>query len=271
MSAWIAVSSINIISFSGGKDSTALILWAKENLPEFQAVFCDTGWEHDLTYQYIRYINDTVLDGKLITLRSEKYKGFEDLCVKKQRVPSSQARYCTTELKLVPMKKHIKSLNEIAILYLGIRADESISRSSMPKSQYSNYYDCEVVRPLLRWTADECFAIMKRYGVEPNPLYKMGFSRVGCAPCIMARHSEVRIIIQRFPGAIDSIRSIEEKTKRTFFPVNYIPQQYCTKRDKKTGVMCPTIDDVVKYLSGGENQVELFKESYCMSIYGICE
>ena len=35
----------HIISFSGGKDSTALILWAKENLEEFITVFCDTGWE----------------------------------------------------------------------------------------------------------------------------------------------------------------------------------------------------------------------------------
>lgn len=40
----------HVVCFSGGKDSTALVLWAKENLAEFITVFCDTGWEHKITY-----------------------------------------------------------------------------------------------------------------------------------------------------------------------------------------------------------------------------
>lgn len=44
----------HIVQFSGGKDSTALVLWAKEQgWPEgFTAVFCDTGWESDETYDW---------------------------------------------------------------------------------------------------------------------------------------------------------------------------------------------------------------------------
>jgi len=38
----------HVVCFSGGKDSTALVLWAKENLAEFTTVFCDTGWEHPI-------------------------------------------------------------------------------------------------------------------------------------------------------------------------------------------------------------------------------
>ena len=72
-----------IISFSGGKDSTALILWAKENLDEFETVFCDTGWESDETYEYIQYINLMLLSGKLIVLHSKDYSSFEDLSIKK--------------------------------------------------------------------------------------------------------------------------------------------------------------------------------------------
>lgn len=47
----------NIVSVSGGKDSTATLLLAMvlevENL---QAVFADTGHEHPETYEYIRYL-----------------------------------------------------------------------------------------------------------------------------------------------------------------------------------------------------------------------
>lgn len=73
----------NIISFSGGKDSTALILWAKENLKEFDVIFCDTNWENRITYDYIQYINEILLGDRLITLKSSKYDGFADMCQKK--------------------------------------------------------------------------------------------------------------------------------------------------------------------------------------------
>ena len=40
-----------IVSFSGGKDSLASLLWVRNNLTkDFITVFCDTGWEHPLTY-----------------------------------------------------------------------------------------------------------------------------------------------------------------------------------------------------------------------------
>lgn len=43
-----------IITFSGGKDSLAALLWVRNNMSKkFTTVFCDTGWESDLTYKYI--------------------------------------------------------------------------------------------------------------------------------------------------------------------------------------------------------------------------
>ena len=48
-----------IITFSGGKDSLASLLWTREHITKnFTTVFCDTGWEHPLTYEYINRIAD---------------------------------------------------------------------------------------------------------------------------------------------------------------------------------------------------------------------
>lgn len=47
----------NIVSVSGGKDSTATLLLAIErNVENLQAVFCDTGHEHPEVYAYLDYL-----------------------------------------------------------------------------------------------------------------------------------------------------------------------------------------------------------------------
>lgn len=57
----------NIISVSGGKDSTALLLLAMEReTPNMQAIFADTGHEHAQTYEYLQYLNDNVFPIRII-------------------------------------------------------------------------------------------------------------------------------------------------------------------------------------------------------------
>lgn len=72
-----------IVTFSGGKDSLASLLWVRNNLTkDFITVFCDTGWEHPLTYKYIEEIRNK-LDLDLVTIKSKKFDGMVDLSRKK--------------------------------------------------------------------------------------------------------------------------------------------------------------------------------------------
>lgn len=288
----------HIVSFSGGKDSTALILWAKENLPEFDTVWMDTGWEHPITYGYVDYIDDLLLDGNLIRLKSSEYDGFEDLSIKKGRVASTKARFCTQKLKLEPLIEFFDTIRGDFEIhnYVGIRADESYSRSKMPESNFDlDYYGCWIHRPLLSWSARDVFDMLARYDVDPNPLYKMGMKRVGCMPCIMSNHTDMRQIVKHFPEVIDAIRDLENRLDRSFFPPNYIPDRYCSRyvehevkvRDKGDGLFgeyevegtkkkiswYPMIDDVVRYVRENPNQLVAFdrEPTSCMSHYNICE
>jgi 3'-phosphoadenosine 5'-phosphosulfate sulfotransferase (PAPS reductase)/FAD synthetase len=121
-----------IVQFSGGKDSMASLLWVRNNISkDFLTVFCDTGWESPLTY---KYINEAVkrLDLNYIVLSSKKYAGFLDLAKKKKRFPSTKARFCTTELKSIPMIDYIlDEVKEDILIIQGIRKAESESRSLM--------------------------------------------------------------------------------------------------------------------------------------------
>lgn len=294
-----------ILTFSGGKDSLATIIWAKENLPDFDVVFCDTGWEHESTYQHIKQIEEWI--GKqFVVLTNPKFpNGFIDLCIKKGRVASTKARFCTEALKVKPMIDYLLSLEEDVTVIQGVRAEESISRANMkekdeyfrfyfePKKHdkkgnpvYDKYrkkdvvkfldsYDCDVIRPIHKWSASQVFEYIFSAGLKGNPLYYEGFSRVGCFPCVMATHNEIKIIIERYPNYIDKIRCLEKAIGRSFFPPLYIPEWACTgKSKKKTGenMKFPWIDDVVRYLQDNPNQVQMFaKNKGCQSVYAICE
>ena len=122
-----------IVSFSGGKDSQACLIQAanKYGADKIEAVFCDTGWEHPDTYQHISNVCKQ-LDVRLVILRSKKYTDFVDMSIKRSRFPSSQRRFCTSELKIKPMIDYILSLTESCLIIQGIRAKESEERAKLP-------------------------------------------------------------------------------------------------------------------------------------------
>lgn len=116
-----AINMKIIVSFSGGKDSQACLIQAAKRYGtnKIEAVFCDTGWEHPDTYQHI---TDTCsqMGVKLTTLKS-KYD-FVSLAVYKKRFPSTNARFCTSELKMKPMIDYVLSLKVV----LSFRESEQV-------------------------------------------------------------------------------------------------------------------------------------------------
>lgn len=155
-------------------DPSLQTIWGGGNLT---AVFCDTGWEHPDTY---KHVNDVCLQMgvRLITLKS-KYD-FVSLAAHKKRFPSTNARFCTSELKMKPMIDYVLSLKESCIIIQGIRAGESTARAAMEeecmyfksyfqpnkKGRTENYrskdvkewcsqYDASVLRPIFKWQAKQ--------------------------------------------------------------------------------------------------------------------
>jgi 3'-phosphoadenosine 5'-phosphosulfate sulfotransferase (PAPS reductase)/FAD synthetase len=269
---------IRVVQFSGGKDSTALVLWARERFgDDFVTVFCDTGWEHPLTMAYIAEMNRRLLGGRLVTLRSAKYAGMVELVQIKKRVPSRKARFCTSELKVEPSIQFVADLmaerHDEVTVYQGIRASESDQRRKAGARFWADDYDCWIERPLFDWSVEQVFEIHKQYDIEPNPLYLAGSARVGCFPCIQINHAELRRLTETMPEVWDRMAELEAAAAgRTFFPPNYIPERFCTRRDTKTGVRIPTLEDVRAYVTN-PNQPEMWDDEprTCMSVYNLCE
>ena len=253
---------IDVVGISGGKDSTATALFAFENLEvPPRLLFCDTGIEAPITYEYIDYLDEKfkelmgggiervkadfserlakrqaklIANGELVRAEFTVATGnpFLDLCIFKGRFPSSQARFCTGELKLEPVKSYLRGIVEqgnTAMNWSGERAEESLSRSKKPVKEVLFETEKGVAytyRPILRWKTQDCFNTMKRFGIKPNPLYEQGFTRVGCFPCIMSRKAEIKMISELYPEVIEKLAQWEEIVSKagrrecgsTFYP-----------------------------------------------------
>ncbi|MTC34333.1 phosphoadenosine phosphosulfate reductase family protein [Providencia alcalifaciens] len=325
-------STINIVSVSGGKDSLAQWILAKESGVPFICVFADTGHEHPQTMEYLDYLESKLgkiervkadftrqIEGKRkfiaekwsISLVEEcglshgeaaerikqaleilKPTGnpFLDLCMWKGRFPSTKARFCTFELKHEPVRKQIvlPALQEFddVISWQGVRAQESPERAALPVwvSDADNTAGLSVYRPILNWTHEQVFALAKKHGIKPNPLYQQGCSRVGCMPCIHARKSELAEIFIRFPEEIKRVAEWERfvaacsrRGNSAFFPSTQDP----VKKERR--IECITLEShgIETYrdwavTSRGGRQFDLLADenanSACSSIYaGVCE
>jgi 3'-phosphoadenosine 5'-phosphosulfate sulfotransferase (PAPS reductase)/FAD synthetase len=198
-----------VVSISGGKDSGALALHLRELGVEHDLVFLDTGWEHPLTYEYLRGDLARAL-GPITWLRPRRQ--MEELILSKGMFPSRVRRFCTEELKVFVMADYLKGrleAGERLVNAVGIRHEESAARRNALEWETSGIFGCDVWAPLIQWTLDDVIAIHQRHGLTPNPLYLMGASRVGCWPCIYARKSEIRLIAEIDPDRIDRIRNLE--------------------------------------------------------------
>jgi len=190
-----------VVPVSGGKDSQACLKLALKQFDpsEIVGLFCDTKFEHPLTYAHIDTIRtlygvriDVVNDGDVPSL-VRKYKRF----------PSDAARFCTDELKIKAGKRYYKKLAESQgagfEVWYGMRRAESHQRAEryagtisdevypphlfMPSKypQYLHALGIDIRLPIVDWSTDDVFEFM---GDDLNPLYSQGFDRVGCFPCL---------------------------------------------------------------------------------------
>lgn len=257
-----------VVSLSGGKDSTAMALWLVEQGLKDRChwVFADTGWEHPDLYKYLTYLEGIL--GPIHRAASSKYPGgMPDLARKKQMFPARTIRFCTTELKVVPIREYLDTFDH-PINCVGIRAEESRSRAALEVWDSGGPLEVDTWRPIIEWGIQDVVAIHNKYGVAPCALYLRSqnpSSRVGCYPCIYARKKEIAAVADNDPWRIDEIRALEAEIGSTFFH---------REAASKSGADPAGIDEVVSWArtAHGGRQFKLFDdgEPGCR-MWGLCD
>ncbi len=210
-----------ILSFSGGKDSTAMLIYLlKEKGLRPYVVFCDTSNETQDTYQYIDYVSDLIESWgfpPIIRLKGEYT--FLSLAKYKKRFPSIKARFCTEILKILPQMRWIEEQGlENPIIVSGIRREESFARHKRQEWEFSSrVYGQRLWNPIIEWSVKEVFDIHKKYGVEINPMYRLGFKRVGCFPCVNIGRYELILLDNFYQERVAEIARQEKELESTYF------------------------------------------------------
>lgn len=211
---------------------------------------------------------------------------FLDLCLWKGRFPSRRAQFCTDFLKTQPLVEYQIGLIESGQCdavwsWQGVRLDESEARRTRLQGTGACVRSFDVVggglfnyRPILRWTAADCFEAHRIAGLEPNPLYRQGMTRVGCMPCVNASKDEVLEISKRFPGHIDRIEYWESlvsmASKRQ--EASFFPDPNRDAHLNKRGIRNYVAWTQTKRGGQAMDWIRIHEEpKACASAYGLCE
>ncbi|CAI2094082.1 PUA domain (predicted RNA-binding domain) [Serratia fonticola] len=215
---------------------------------------------------------------------------FLDLCMWKGRFPSTKVRFCTFELKHIPIRDQVVNplLDEYdeVISWQGVRAEESRERAALPMwvTDADETPGLNVYRPILDWKHADVFALAKFHGIKPNPLYLQGCGRVGCMPCINVNKAELSEIFLRWPEEIERIARWERivaacsrRQNSTFFPSTQDPK----KSERRIEFVSVDSHGIETYrdwalTTRGGRQFDLIAgmhdKAVCSSVYaGVCE
>jgi len=202
-----------IVSYSGGKDSTATALWALENLPreKLRFVFCDTGAQWPENLPYLKYVEgklgveiDRIRAGDRERPDTRDHSVFRDhtnlfdMIRARGKWPNARYRYCTAYLKRWPITLYARSKSSPVLLF-GQRKQESKTRGKMPQYDPSgNKTGVPIYRPVFHWSEDDVWQYLADRDILPNPVYNYA-NRANCWCCPMARPRELFNFCRKYP------------------------------------------------------------------------
>jgi len=173
-----------VVPWSGGKDSTAVILLAKQLNLDFVAVHVDTGCEFPQTREYVQRTAER--------LNLELYVAEAPVCKNYRLLGEAylRDRRCTVD-KVSTLYEFVDRNFSSPLMLVGDRIAESRTRSLRPELIRDRFW---VYYPIKYWSYSDVQMLMLSQKLELNPLYSLGFYRIGCHVCPFLDEVEKKII-----------------------------------------------------------------------------
>ena len=221
-----------VVRYSGGKDSDTILQLAKESGVPFRVTHNLTTADPPDNVYYIRRVfarlREEGIDCRINVPKRSLWRIMRETLV----VPSRLMRVCCSELKE-------RRMPDAPYIVTGVRWAESASRraksgiamvytASAPSPSSPRYTAGEqaaaaagllttddassrrlfeqcamrgvrVLNPIIDWSDDDVRSYLRSRGIEGNPLYKEGWTRIGCVGCPLAGRRAREIAFARYP------------------------------------------------------------------------
>lgn len=237
----------HVVSLSGGKDSTALLLLMIErNMPIDLVLTADTGMEFPEMYEHLHKVDEHLYRERGIHLTILRHpQGFEWLMFDEPKQkksclenrlrlgippygngwPGIKVRWCTGQLKTHLISKETNRLKKEknAIHYVGIAADEAHRCKSNANMRY----------PLVEWGITEATALQICYdrGFDFGGLYKI-YHRCSCWCCPFQRIDAMRKLRMHHPELWVRLMDMDKRAYEQFgnTPLGIFKQNWPVER-----------------------------------------
>ena len=221
----------NLMSFSGGKDSLALLILLIKSGINFKLFFIDTGIEFKETVEYVDYIvRKYNLEDKFL-----KYESKNNFYVEARNnfgPPARDFRWCCKVVKLSNINDLIReNFPEGVLTFVGNRKYESFLRrdeSRKGKITRNTYIPSQInANPINNWIALlvwlYIFREQMKTGIKINPLYELGYERVGCIPCPANKLADIDILRENFPQEFNQLQELlKDHAQKNQYPEEWI-------------------------------------------------
>lgn len=215
------------VSFSGGKDSTALLHQVRRIYPHVPAVFVDTGLEYPEIRDFVKTIDNViwlkpkmpftqviekygypvisketaqkikeVRETKSEKLKSKRINGDEKgngkISDKWQfliNAPFKISDRCCHVMKKEPVKKYEKETSRGAIVGT-MAADSRLREGSYLQYGCNSFENRPMSTPMAFWLEHDVWDYIKKYDLPYSKIYDMGYTRTGCMFCMFGLHMD---------------------------------------------------------------------------------
>jgi len=199
----------HIVMFSGGKDSTAMLLMMIEKGMQIDdIVFADTTVDFPEMHEHIERV-ENYINRKITRLKIDFRDRFHH--VKRNGKhgfgwPDSMNRWCTAEKKQI-IERHLRGKNYTE--YHGIAIDER-ERENRNTGRNIKY-------PLIEWGMTEREALEYCYdkGFNWGGLYE-NLTRVSCYLCPLSRLNELEYVYNNYPELWENMKTLDNLSERQF-------------------------------------------------------
>ena len=214
----------HIVSLSGGKDSTAMLLMMIErNMPIDHIVCVDMTKEFPEMYDHLRKLEEYILPLKIdfLKINFDYYLGEHIKRKGKNKGKSGYGwsdfrnRWCT-RLKSRAIKNYVDAIEDETVEYIGIAYDE---KHRAYKNLYKDRRPKNVSYPLIEWkiSENECLKYCYSKGFYFGGLYEH-IDRVSCFCCPLSGLDKLRYVYWKRPELWNIMKKMDQQSYRDFRP-----------------------------------------------------